>query len=309
VRIVSLLPSATEMLFALGAGPQIVGVSHECKWPAQAAVLPKVTGTTVDVRAASREIDKQVSGALAAGESIYTTNDELLLALRPDLVITQQLCEVCAITPSGVQQTLAQLRPAPEVLSLHPHSIGEIFEDVLAVGRSVSRGLEAVQLVDGFKRRLASVESAVAGRGRPRVYCMEWLDPPYNAGHWVPEQVRIAGGEDGLGRLGNDSVRLMWDRIVEYDPEVLVLMPCGLSIARMQSELGGLVDERWMRLSAVRTGRVFGVNGPAYFNNSGPRVVDGAELLASILHPDAVTRRFGFQDVCKLKVASSGDDA
>jgi iron complex transport system substrate-binding protein len=126
VRIVSLLPSATEMLFALGAGPQIVGVSHECKWPAQAAVLPKVTGTTVDVRAASREIDKQVSGALAAGESIYTTNDELLLALRPDLVITQQLCEVCAITPSGVQQTLAQLQPAPELLSLHPHSIGEI---------------------------------------------------------------------------------------------------------------------------------------------------------------------------------------
>jgi iron complex transport system substrate-binding protein len=294
MRIVSFLPAATETLFALGAGPEVVGVSHECDWPETARRLPRVTGTTVNVGAPSRAIDNQVSQALQAGENIYTVDVGLLTKLRPDLVITQQLCEVCAITPGQVQAAIAAVRPAPELVSLHPHSIAEIFEDIRTVGRRLGREGQAARYVDGLQRRLDRVREAVAGADRPRVYCMEWLDPPYNAGHWVPEQVEIAGGEDGLAGRRVDSVRLLWDQIVAYDPEVLVLMPCGISMGRMVRELRELVNEDWLGLAAVRLGQVYMVNGPAYFNNSGPRVVDGAELLAKILHPELV--RYEFED-------------
>jgi iron complex transport system substrate-binding protein len=301
MRIVSFLPAATETLFAVGAGPEVVGVSHECDWPEAARRLPRVTGTIVDVDAPSRAIDEQVSGALKEGRSIYTVDQALLSKLQPELVVTQQLCEVCAITPTGINEALAGVRPAPELLSLHPHSIAEIFDDVRAVGRVTGRTAEAGRYVDGLQRRLDLVRTAVEELERPRVYCMEWLDPPYNAGHWVPEQVRIAGGEDGLGRLGTDSVRLLWEAICEYDPEVLVLMPCGLSMERMEREVRELFDERWAGLAAVKNNRVWGVNGPAYFNNSGPRVVDGAELLVSIFHPEtAPLRKFGPRDVRRI---------
>lgn len=295
-----MLPAATEIIYALGAGDDLVGVSHECAWPAQVRMLPRVTGTTVDVEASSRSIDEQVSGALAAGESIYTVDEALLAQLRPDLVITQQLCEVCAITPQGIQKALAGLKPAPGLVSLHPHSVEEIFEDVLDVGRAIGREREAFRYVDGLRRRLGRVREVVAGRQRPRVYCMEWLDPPYNAGHWVPEQVEIAGGADEIATRGEYSVRLLWDKIVDYNPEVLVLMPCGLDFDRTERELRSLVDEKWLGLKAVQTGQVWAVNGPAYFNNSGPRVVDGAELLAQVLHPEVIPRRFGGDDVCQL---------
>jgi iron complex transport system substrate-binding protein len=300
MRVVSLLPAATEILFELGAGPEVVGVSHECNWPRAAWPLPRVTGTIVDVDAPSRSIDEQVSGALAAGKSIYTADGGLMAELRPDLVITQQLCEVCAITPMGMQKALAGVRPAPRLVSLHPHTTSEIFADVLTVGEAVGRTDEAHRYVAGLRQRLERVRVAVAGRPRVSVYCMEWLDPPYNAGHWVPEQVQIAGGREGLSVRGVDSVRLMWSQITHYDPEVLVLMPCGLSLERIEREVHGLFDENWARLRAVQNNRVFAVNGPAYFNNSGPRVVDGAELLAQILHPEVVLREFGAEDVRRI---------
>jgi iron complex transport system substrate-binding protein len=224
----------------------------------------------------------------------------LLGRLQPDLVITQQLCEVCAITPTGIQEALRDVRPAPDLLSLHPHSIAEIFADVVTVGSATGREREAQRFVDGLEARLDRVRRVVAGRPRPRVYCMEWLDPPYNAGHWVPEQVEIAGGTDGLGRLGTDSVRLMWEKITDYDPEVLVLMPCGLPMERVEREVSGLFDENWAGLAAVKNTQVWMVDGAAYFNNSGPRVVDGAELLASILHLEVSLWQFAPRDVQRL---------
>ncbi len=305
MRICSLLPSGTEILYALGLGDQVVGVSHECDYPPDAQSKPKVVRTHIEQeRASSDEIDQAVRRSLARGESLYQIDADALTRLRPDLLVTQELCEVCAIGEQQVSEALRHLSHRPQVISLHPHTLEELLAEIPLVGERTGRRREAEALVGSLRRRIArvrehlfgiaerpSLDSARDGRpepveGRPRVVCLEWLKPPMASGHWVPEMVELAGGTEALGRAGLPSRSVTGEEVAAARPEVVVLMPCGFSIARTRAELPLVTSQRWWRaLPAVRTGRVFLVNGPAYFNRSGPRLVDGIELLAGLLHP------------------------
>jgi len=302
MKIISLHAPAAEIIYALGAGEEIVGISHECDYPPEVRSKPIVAGTTINSDQASFNIDTAVSNALRTGQSIYTVDNRLFTSLNPELVITQELCKVCAITPTDIQEAIRDCRPAPKMLSLHPHSIPEILEDVIRVGKAIGREEEANNYVRNLQRRIENIRRQTRDvEFRPRVYCMEWLDPPYNAGHWVPEMVEIAGGRDELSTKGADSVRILWQRIVDHDPQVLVLMPCGFSIERTRKELVDVTRRaEWKELSAVRDNQVYLVNGPAYFNCSGPRIVDGVELLATILHPELFPNKFTSRDFQRI---------
>lgn len=301
MRIISLLPSSTEILYQLDSGKDVIGISHECDYPEDVATKPVVTDTVIKTTDPSRKIDQQVSKYLKVGAGIYTLNKRLFISLKPDLVITQELCKVCAITPTNIQAAIRDCKPQPKILSLHPHSIKEILEDILKVGRAIGKKKEANKLVKSAKLKVQSIKQKTAKLKKPRVYCMEWLDPPYNGGHWVPEQVEIAGGRDEISTKGGDSERLIWQKIIDYNPEFLILMPCGFSINRTKKELTVLMKRsEWKKLKAVKDGKVYLVNGPSYFNNSGPRVIEGIELLASILHPDIFPNRFTNKDLQKL---------
>lgn len=302
MRIISLLPSATEILYFLGAGDRIVGVSEECDFPLQVKQKPIVSFCLINQDLPSKEIDEKVSRSLKFSQEISRVDEKLFASLKPDLVITQELCKVCAITPTDIQKVLHSINPKPEVLTLHPHSLAEILEDILRVGRAIGKEKEAVLRVKSLEFRVKNVQIKTAKiKNKPKVFCMEWLDPPYNGGHWVPEQVEIAGGKDDLSVKGIDSVRLIWQKIVNYNPEVLILMPCGFSIQRTKKELFVLTSRsEWKRLKAVQNDQVYLVNGPAYFNNSGPRAFKGIELLASIFHPDIFKSNFKRQDLEKV---------
>lgn len=302
MRIISLLPSATEILYLLNSGKEVVGVSHECDYPEDLATKPVVTNTIINTSDPSKKIDQQVSKYLKVGAGIYTVDKNLFVSLKPDLVITQELCKVCAITPTNIQAAIRDCKPQPKILSLHPHSIKEILEDILKVGKAVGKEEEADLRIKNYELRIKEIKQKTAKiKKRPRVYCMEWLDPPYNGGHWVPEQVSIAGGRDDISTKGGDSSRILWKKIIDYEPEFLILMPCGFSINRTKKELPSLIKKKeWKKLRAVRENKVYLVNGPAYFNNSGPRVIRGIELLASILHPDIFPKRFTNKDLQKL---------
>ena len=302
MKIISLHAPAAEIIYALGAGEEIVGISHECDYPPEVRSKPIVADTTINSDQSSFNIDAAVSNALRTGQSIYTVDNRLFTSLNPELVITQELCKVCAITPTDIQEAIRGCRPAPKMLSLHPHSIAEILEDVIRVGKAIGREEEANNYVRNLQRRIENIRrQAKDVEFRPRVYCMEWLDPPYNAGHWVPEMVEMAGGRDELSTKGGDSVRILWQRIVDHDPQVLVLMPCGFSIERTRKELVDVTRRaEWKGLSAVRDNQVYLVNGPAYFNCSGPRIVDGVELLATILNPELFPNKFTSQDFQRI---------
>ena len=288
MRICSLLPSATEILYALGLGESVVGVSHECDYPAEALRKPHVIRTVIDHEQASSEaIDQAVRTALAQHTSLYELDDDLLHQLQPELVITQELCDVCAIDSSHVARAVSRLPSQPRIVSLHPHTVEDMLEDILRVGEATDRRGQAEQVVASCRARLHDVRARVAGVMRhPRVFCLEWLKPPMASGHWVPEMVELAGGVEGLGRAGAPSRYVSGEEIVAAKPEVLILMPCGFSIERTQQELDQVTCESWWaELPAVRSGRGHLVNGPAYFNRSGPRLIDGVELLAGLLHP------------------------
>jgi len=302
MKIISLHAPAAEIIYALGAGEEIVGISHECDYPPEVRSKPIVADTTINSDQSSFNIDAAVSNALRTGQSIYTVDNRLFTSLNPELVITQELCKVCAITPTDIQEAIRDCRPAPKLLSLHPHSIAEILEDVISVGKAIGREEEANNYVRNLQRRIENIRRQTRDvEFRPRVYCMDWLDPPYNAGHWVPEMVEIAGGRDELSTKGGDSVRILWQRIVDYDPQVLVLMPCGFSIERTRKELVDVTRRaEWKELSAVRDNQVYLVNGPAYFNCSGPRIVDGVELLATILEPELFPNKFTSRDFQRI---------
>ena len=305
MKIISLHAPAAEIIYALGAGDQIVGISHECDYPPEVKSKPIVADTTINSDQSSLNIDTAVSNALRTGQDIYKVDNRLFASLNPELVITQELCEVCAITPTDIQAAIRDCKPVPELLSLHPHSITEILEDIVKVGKAIGKEEEANIYVRTLQRRIENIHTRTKDVGlRPRVYCMEWLEPPYNAGHWVPEMVEIAGGRDALSAKGADSVRILWQRIVDYDPEVLVLMPCGFSIERTRKELPEIAGRpEWRQLTAVRANQVYLVNGPAYFNCSGPRIVDGVELLATILHPELSSYKFKSQDFQKYEIS------
>ena len=284
MRIASLVPSATEMLFALGLGDEVVGVTHECDYPRQAASLPHLTATVLPDGLDAGEIDATVKEIVADGRALYRLNGERLAELAPDLIVTQAVCEVCAVSYEDVAAVAARLPGRPRVVRQDPSRLAEVLEDVSRLG--VAAGIEArgVEVRTDLETRLERVRGAVEGAGRPRVLALEWLDPPFLGGHWVPEMIEIAGGTDVIGRAGQKSPRVAWERLAGLDPEVVVAMPCGwyLDDSRAQA----LAHRE--RLEALGAGRVFAVDAASSFSRPGPRLVDGVELLAHIFHPDRV---------------------
>ena len=288
MRIVSLLPAATEMVCALGLADQLVGVSHECAYPAEVVGKPVVMrGVLATHEMTQAAIDAEVTRRLRAGEPLYEVDAERLAALEPDLVITQELCEVCAASPKDLAAALAGLVRRPQVLQLTPRSLAEIFQNLRQVGAATGREAQAAALVAGCEARIEAVRARAAGaRTRPRVFCMEWLDPPYCSGHWVPEMVELCQATDPLSRQGTDSVRVPWQAVLDWAPEVLVVMPCGYGLEAVQRQAEALPKlPGWARLPAVQAGRVYAVDADALFARPGPRVVEGLELLAHLIHP------------------------
>ncbi len=278
MRIVSLVPAATEMVWALGATDRLVAVTHDDDFPPAVLSLPRVTRSTIPAGATAREIDAHVRAAGARGESTFHLDEQALRDARPDVILGQTLCAVCAVTLDRIPATLDR---EPQVVPLDASSIDGMFEDIRRVGAALGRERHADWVVDELRSRLATVEAQVARLGRPRVACLEWLDPLFNGGHWVPEQVRIAGGLDVLGTAGARSREISLDDVIAARPEIVIAMPCGWDAARAAHEA--------LALGPIGDARIIGVDGAAYFSRPGPRLVDGVELLASIFHPDAVS--------------------
>jgi iron complex transport system substrate-binding protein len=287
LKICSLLPSSTEILYALGLDDQVVGVTHECDYPPQAMSKPQVTESLIDhQRLTSIEIDHHVSSNIGRHGSIYRLKEDLLDQLKPDLIITQELCDVCAVSYKDVQRAARVLDGRTRVVSLEPNTLDEVLDTILLVGELTGRQETAEAKVQELRERFARVRGLVRGASRPRVYAMEWLNPPFSGGHWVPEMVEIAGGQEVLGKAGLKSERIAPERILEAQPEIVVLMPCGFSLERtVQEYYRNDFFEGWEELPAVRNGQVYAVDGSSYFNRSGPRLVDGVEMLAAIFHP------------------------
>ena len=281
-RIVSLLPSATEILYAVGAGDQVVGVTFECDFPPEARERRIVSTTAIPGGLSPNDIDAFVSRAMSAGEDLYHLDAGALAELEADLVVTQDLCAVCAVDVSKVDDALDYLGCRAEVLTIDPHTIDEVLESIIALGRATHRESDAMRLVVHLRDRLYAVEALVRGRHRPRALVLEWTDPPFAPGHWVPEMVTEAGGENSLGVPGEKSVRTTWDAVHASDPEVIVAAPCGYhldgaaALAQRATEAGSLPDGI----------AVWAVDANASFARPGPRLVDGVEALAGIFHPD-----------------------
>jgi iron complex transport system substrate-binding protein len=292
-RIVSFLPSATEMAFELGLGECLMGVTHECDYPPGAKKKPVVVRSVLPDGLTQREIDNRVSERLKRGLSLYEADEEMLLRIAPDLILTQELCAVCAPSGNEIAQLFRVLPKKPEVLWLTPKSLGGIFENLRQVGKATGRLAEAESRIANWRKRLEAISTATRDCAQTRVFCMEWIDPPYCSGHWVPEMVRYAGGVDVLGREGRDSVRIAWEEVLRWAPEVLVIMPCGLDLEKSAAAAEDLLPKfaEWTGLPAVRSGRVYAVDANAYFARPGPRVVDGVELLAHLIHPARMSWR------------------
>jgi iron complex transport system substrate-binding protein len=302
MRICSLLPSATEILYALGLGDCVVGVTHECDFPPEAARKPFLIRPRVDPKASPAETDRLVAEIIGRGESIYSVDAELLASLSPDLIVTQDLCHVCAASPDDLASALTRFEKRPEVLSLTPRSLAEVWANVRSMGEATGRQLEAEALADSLGQRVAVIEAtARRASSRSRVLCLEWLDPYYVGGHWVPEMVARAGGRDVLGREREPSYRVTPEEIVAARPEVIVVMPCGYDVARTAAEFRQMqIPEAWKDLPAVRNGAIFAVDANSYFSRPGPRLADGIAILAQILHPDLFPAEAASQQYSRL---------
>jgi iron complex transport system substrate-binding protein len=298
MRIVSLLPSATEIVCAIGLGDELVGVTHECDYPAEAIGKPVITRRVHDLAASSsRDVHRLVSASVHGGSSLYHLDEEALAAARPDLIITQELCRVCAVSYREVNEAARAIDAEITVVSLEPTSIEGIFNTITTVGAMAEAEDAAIDLVESLRERLGAVEAQVqarrdAGQHAPRVVGLEWLDPPFATGHWVPEQIRRAGGWDVLGADGEASSQTTWDSIGEVEPEMLLLMPCGFHLAETVAEWARTPrPPGYAELAAVRRDQIVALDGSAYFSRPGPRVIDGIELLAEIFDPG------GFVDI------------
>jgi len=288
-RIVSFLPSATEIAFTLGLGDQLLGVTHECDYPSEARTKTVVVRNVLPIETMSQsEIDSAVAERIRSGQSLYQIDEKLLRELDPDLILTQNLCQVCAPSGNEVSQVLNALEKKPEILWMTPRSLAEIEQNIRDLGLATGRGNQAEELIRNGRERLDRIAAKVANLSvRPRIFCMEWLDPVYCSGHWVPEMVEIAGGIDRLAQKGADSVRINWDDVLEWAPEVLVITPCGFNLEQVLEQASQLHSyEGWPELPAVQHGRVFAVDANSYFARPGPRVVEGTELLAHLIHPE-----------------------
>ena len=292
MRIVSLLPSATETLFALGFRDEIVGVSHECDFPPEALTKTRVVTSRIPKDATPAEIDRIVREHVERGESIYAVDKDLMEQLKPDLVVTQDLCHVCAATPEELGAVLAQISVQPEVLSLDPLDLGDVWRDILWVGEATGRRERAQEFVENIGARLAQIEvDAATFRRQPKAVVLEWLDPFYVGGHWVPEMVEAAGGVDVLGKAKKPSRRATRDEIIAAAPEVLFIAPCGYDAEKGRNEYLNMNWPReWQRVPAVRDGQVFALDANAYVSRPAGRLVTGIEAMAKCMHPGMKVR-------------------
>jgi iron complex transport system substrate-binding protein len=288
MRIVSLLPSATEIICILGLEEQLVGVTHECNYPPFVHQLPKVTRTLIPTEASSAEIDRLVRQQLQKGGALYTLDLPVLEALKPDLIVTQALCDVCAVAEDEVRAAACMLPGRPQVVNLEPQTLSEVLEAIRQVGAAVGVEKRAEEVIEALSSRIAAVARRTAElESRPRVALLEWLDPPFSCGHWNPELVRLAGGIEGLGKEGQPSRTLRWEEVLAWQPEVVFIACCGFSVERTMCDLPALqLVPGWQELPAVRCGRVYVTDGSHYFSRPGPRLVDSLEILAHALHPE-----------------------
>jgi len=288
VRIVSLLPSATEIVCSLGLGDQLVAVTHECDFPPFVRDLPKATRTLIPKEASSAEIDRLVRERLTGRRALYSLDLPTLAELRPDLIVTQALCDVCAVAEEEVQDAACRLPGRPQVVNLEPETLPQVLDAIRQVAQAAGMPAKGEETVRALEMRVQAVAARSAlVQKRPRVALLEWLDPPFSCGHWSPELVRLAGGEEVLGRAGERSRTLRWDEVAAAGPEVVFVACCGFDLERTLVDVSALRDAPgWRELAAVRAGRVYVADGSQYFSRPGPRLVDSLEILAHALHPE-----------------------
>lgn len=289
LRILSFLPAATEMVYALDLGDALAGVSHECDFPPAAKTKPVVVKPALALEKMTlKEIDAAVAERIGSGQNLYQVDENLLRELKPQLILTQNLCQVCGPAGNEITVALKTLSPKPEIVWMTPHSLPEILQNMRDLGKATGTEAKAEEIIAALQGRLDRVAAVTKNIARrPKVFCLEWIDPYYCCGHWVPEMVELAGGVDGLGRRGVDSVRIPWSDIAAWAPEILIVSPCGFPTKQAVEQAEQLLQQPgWSDLPAVREGRVFAVNANAYFARPGPRVVDGVELLAHLIHPE-----------------------
>ena len=286
MRIASLLPSATEILFALGLGDQVVGVTHECDFPPQVRDLPVLTRCVFDSEhMTQQEIDDKVRQLAETGESLYRIDDDLLKTANPDLIVTQDLCHVCAITPREVDRALNVLGHQPRIIQLSPKVLEDVFVDMLTVAEATN--VDARQIVEKLTARVKRIAPAATLNSQPTVGCVEWLEPLWRTGHWVPGMVQLAGGIEVFTEIGKPSTPLNWEELETRNPDILIIMPCGYNLTRTREEFLRVHQAYpWKKLQAFQNQSIFLVDANSYFSRSGPRLVDGVELLAEIFHPE-----------------------
>jgi iron complex transport system substrate-binding protein len=302
MRVVSLLPAATEIVAALGRLDDLVGVSHECDWPAEVATRPRVTRCPIHGNArASDAIDRWVTDTLGRTGTLYTMDEPLLRKLAPDVILTQRLCDVCAVGYGTVTALAATLPGPPHVINLEPSSVADILQDIGRVGAALGVPEHAARVIAALEVRIDAVRARAAAAARRRCVLLEWIAPPFRTGHWGPELVAIAGGVEPLGRIGEDAARVPWHDVVDAAPEVLVLACCGFDVERTLADLPRLrAEPGWETLPAVRAGEVYAVDGSSYFSRPGPRIVDSLEMLAEIVHPELFSPSFPPQAVRRV---------
>lgn len=292
-RVVSLLPSCTEIVCALGAAERLAGRSHECDYPPEIRALPVCTAPKLDATASSGEIDRQVKALLQEAVSVYRIDTEKLAALRPDIILTQAQCEVCAVSLPEVEEAVGQwVGSRPQIISLSPNRLADIWEDIRRVAEALDLAEQGRDFLRSLKNRVVSIiEKTCVLKNRPSVACIEWIEPLMAAGNWVPEMIDLAGGANVAGEAGKHSPWMNWENLRQHDPEIVIAMPCGFDIGRTRAEMAALLRHpEWPKLRAVKSNRVFLTDGNQYFNRPGPRIVESLEILAEIIHPD----RFNF---------------
>jgi iron complex transport system substrate-binding protein len=305
MRIVSLVPHATELLFALGLGPEVVAVTHECDYPAEALERRKVTRDVLPSGLSAGEIDAAVRERTLEGQAIYELDSEALEQLKPDLIVTQALCPVCAVSYEEVEAIAKTLSSRPQVIALDPNTLGETLGDVRTIAEATGRRDQGIELVQNAAARIDLVKLAVRTQPRPRVAALEWLDPVYVAGHWTPQMIELAGGQDVLGLPGEHSEVVSWEAVAAAAPEVVVVMPCGYDAPRAHEE--ALAYQR--ELATLNATRIVAVNASAYFSRPGPRLTDGIELLGHILHPEQLRSAPGEALAVEISAAAGAGQA
>lgn len=290
MRIVSLLPSATELLFALGAGDDVVGITHECDYPPAAQGRAVLTSSALPAAGSPAEIDRHVRKSLHEGSSLYALDAALLERLAPDLIVTQELCKVCAVSYDIVDRAAKRVKSDPRVISLEPSSLEDVYANITTIAGLTGRAAAGTQLVESLRARERALRERTAVLPRVRTLLLEWTDPPMSAGHWTPGLIELAGGTPVLGNPGANSVTLEWDAVGAADPDAVIVAPCGFGLEQARAALAALENvPQFAAMRAVRSGRAYAIDGNAYVNRPGPRLIDTAEILAACLHPAFTT--------------------